>query len=557
MTKSIESSRRCTAAPYGVRPQVFAVAFAALGAMGAAETSLAQSWALPGTTGPGTSAAPAWAQPVINPQTGQQAAPSTGWSIQPGLRLQSTYTNNVTLSPKGQEKSDFFTELTPGLTIRGVSPRAQVLGSVGVTGVWYWNESQYNRIVPGANLRGRLEAIERLAFIEASVLAGPQFASFLGAQPSTTAATAPNTFTQYIYSVSPYIQRRFDAGTSVLLRNDNVWAQASGNTTIRDSYTQQWTGNVDHPLGRFLIAGASYNYNSIEYQNSTPLKNDIARGRLTWRPDPMYQLYATGGYETNNYALGDREGSTYGGGGRWSPTERTNLIADWEHRFFGSSYLYAANHRTRTAAFDVRTSRGVNTFPQLVAGANTINYAAQYDAALAGSITDPIAREAAVNQLLAQLGLPATATTVSGLFNQQIFIQERTEGSVTLTGVRNTAGLTLFQGRTETVPTQANTSGLIAALTTRQRGATLTWNSRLTQTLTLNVTSTRFLNEIVSGGLGVTTGDSTNTIYRAVLSTPLSPRTDVFGGARHYRLDSTVNEAVRETAVFAGLGLRF
>lgn len=554
MTKSIESSRRCTAAPFGVRPRAVVVAIAAVGAVGTAGTSFAQSWALPGTTGPGTSAAPSWAQPVINPRTGQQSAPSTGWSIQPGLRLQTTYTNNVALAPKGQEKGDVVTELTPGLNIRGITPRVQVFGTLGVTGAWFWNESQYNRVVPSANLRGRLEAIERLAFIEASVLAGPQFGSFLGAQPTTSVATSPNTFTQYIYTVSPYIQRRFDGGTSVLLRNDNVWAQASGNTTIRDSYTQQWTAIADHPLNQFLIAGASYNYNSIEYQNSSPLTNDIARGRLTWRPDPVYQLYATGGYETNNYALGDREGATYGGGGRWSPTERTNLIGDWERRFFGSSYLYAANHRTRSAAFDVRRSRGINTFPQLVAGANTINYAAQYDAALAGSIADPVAREAAVNQLLAQLGLPATASTVSGFFSQQVFIQERTEGSVTLTGVRNTAGLTLFQGRTESVPTQ---SGVLTTFNTRQRGATLSWNSRLTQTLALNVTGTRFINEIVSGGLGTTTGDSTNTVYRAVLSTPLSPRTDVFGGARHYRLDSTVNEAVRETAVFAGLGLRF
>ena len=39
--------------------------------------------------------------------------------VMPSLTLQETYSDNVNLAPKGQEKSAFVTEISPGISFRG------------------------------------------------------------------------------------------------------------------------------------------------------------------------------------------------------------------------------------------------------------------------------------------------------------------------------------------------------------------------------------------------------------------------------------------------------
>ena len=48
------------------------------------------------------------------------------WKITPGLDLKETYTDNVRLAPPGHEKSDFITQVNPGISQSGTGPRLKL-----------------------------------------------------------------------------------------------------------------------------------------------------------------------------------------------------------------------------------------------------------------------------------------------------------------------------------------------------------------------------------------------------------------------------------------------
>ena len=60
------------------------------------------------------------------------------------------------------------------------------------------------------------------------------------------------------------------------------------------------------------------------------------------------------GYEDNRYPLSDYGGADLRRRPRWRPTERTSVVANWEHRFFGSSYLFTFDHRTPLSVWNVQ-----------------------------------------------------------------------------------------------------------------------------------------------------------------------------------------------------------
>jgi uncharacterized protein (PEP-CTERM system associated) len=531
---------------------------AAVAAVFAAGTACAQSWALPGPGGPGGPGGIGGMGPgggmFAPPGTPQQGRP---FAVQPSISLQETFTDNVSLAPAGSEKQDLVTQITPRLSVSGVTPRAQVFGTVAVAGLLYANESQFNRTVPSANVRGRLEAIERWFYVDAVALVTQQYQSFFGAQPASIENTSNNRFTSYSYSLAPYVQHRFSSGSTILIRNDNTWTQGSASVgPLANSYSQSWLGNGEVPINKFAL-GASYNRNSLEFDSRSPLITEIERGRVVWRPDESFQAYGSGGHESNNYSAVDRSRPTYGGGFRWRPIERTSLIADWERRFFGSSYFYGLNHRTRTLVFDARASRGLNTFPQSLVTTAPISVGDQLNQSLVTSIPDPIQRQQAVDQLLVQLGLPANFAIPLSSLSQQVTTLQRQDVALTFIGGRNTVTLSVFRSRTEAVSTLQDglAPALIIGSNFKQRGGSLTWSNRISASLSANWTTSRLYSEIVSGAaLGT---DTVSTIHRFNLTTPFGPNTNGFAGLRHVLLTSTAQNGYRENAVIAGLDHRF
>ena len=69
------------------------------------------------------------------------------WKITPRLSLLETYTDNVTLATRGNEKSDFITQINPGVSLTGTGARLKVNANYTMQNLFYANESGPNRTV--------------------------------------------------------------------------------------------------------------------------------------------------------------------------------------------------------------------------------------------------------------------------------------------------------------------------------------------------------------------------------------------------------------------------
>jgi hydroxylaminobenzene mutase len=81
-----------------------------------------------------------------------------------------TFTNNVALAPwsSPDRKSDWITQLTPGLAVSERSAHTRFAGTVSVPLLLYARTSDNNDVLPEVNLTGNVELVPRLLALGAA-----------------------------------------------------------------------------------------------------------------------------------------------------------------------------------------------------------------------------------------------------------------------------------------------------------------------------------------------------------------------------------------------------
>jgi uncharacterized protein (PEP-CTERM system associated) len=477
------------------------------------------------------------------------------WKFEPGIHLQETLTSNVNLSTPAI--ADFVTEITPTLQITEKSPRTSLNGSIAVQGLLYARTgAENNQLYPLANLLGNAELVDRFFFVEAAVNASQQFFSPFGAQPIDIANATNNRYTTVTYRVSPYIQGETSGNITYLLRNNSIWSNLSSTPIeANDSYTSEWVGRVESrrtPLGWT----AEFNLADVKFNNQAPQKTNLGRVALNYDYNPQLHFRADVGYEDNHYPLSDYRGSIYGLGFEWRPTERTSAVANWEHRFFGASYLVKFDHRTPLSAWSFSASRNITSYPQQLAALPAGNVQGILNQLYLSRIPDLTQRQSVIDALIQNQGLPAVLTGPVNLYSQQILLAENVTATVGMLGARNTLFLSLYYLRQE--PISGSGTALPPILggslnNTQQQGASLVWTHNLTSSMVLNLT----LDGSQSKLQEPLTGNTNNGAVRLFLTQPISERTTVFAGARYQISRSDLSPDYNEAAVFAGLNYTY
>jgi uncharacterized protein (PEP-CTERM system associated) len=141
------------------------------------------------------SAAPTWA---------------ANWTIVPSISLRETLTDNVDLSPPGEEQSDLVTEVIPAISIIGEGGRFRLNLNYSFDALLYARTgSANNENRSNLDAFGTLEAVENWLFIDARGVVSQQSISAFGT-PATSAASATANRTQTsTYELSPYLRGRF------------------------------------------------------------------------------------------------------------------------------------------------------------------------------------------------------------------------------------------------------------------------------------------------------------------------------------------------------------
>ena len=471
--------------------------------------------------------------------------------IVPSVSARIDVTDNVDLGPSGNRQTDAVTQITPALSISTQGAHTRLNGTISAPVVIHANGGG-STVNPNVNLAGNTELIRQFLFVDASATVSQQYFSPFGPQPQGLVNATNNRYTAQSYQVSPYIQGEGPNGLSYGLRDGNTWTNASGApTTTNRAYTNQIIGNVTRapqPLGWAL----DYDRTETRFSGQNAWRTEIERASALWQPDPQYQFSASAGYEDDRYTLSSFSGVTYGAGAKWRPNDRTNVDADWEHRFFGTSYHVSVDHRMPLSVWSLSASRDATSTPQqfanLLAGQDVSTMLNQL---FASRFTDPTQRQNFVDQFIRDRGLPSALSSPVALYTQQVTLQEQVQATFGLLGARNSVFFTAFRSRNQAIAGTGieSTVAFPGQNDNTQTGVDISWTYRLTPLYSL-ATSGQLSHAVANESPG---GHSNQGSLSVTLSAPLSPLTSTFVGARYQRFSSDLQSGYYEMAAFAGI----
>lgn len=416
------------------------------------------------------------------------------WTFTPHLGVSETYTDNVSLAPRGQERSDFVTQITPGISLRGVGPRLKLSANYSLQTLFYANEGN-NTINHMLDANGNAELVENLFFLDARAGISQQNISLLGAQAVDNTNTTGNRTDVKTLSLSPYLRKHFGtlATGEARYTHEIVEAEAGGalNSTADRINLRLDSGLAYNRLGW----GLSYYKEKLDFTHFQEVERETYAGRLSYLLRPGLTLVGNGGWESNTYLYSGPkpEGSFWSAGFSWAVTPRTDLNASVGRRFFGNTHAFGFNHRNRRTVWSVNYSQDITTVQSQFFVPSTVDTANFLSRLFSSAIPDPVMRQRFVADLMVQRGIPNQVFNPLNFLSNQTFLEKKLLASVALNGAKNTIVFNLFNQIRDARAIGAVTSPLLgnndfaSSAHIEQRGGSVFWNYRFAPRTSSNV----------------------------------------------------------------------
>lgn len=464
------------------------------------------------------------------------------------------WTSSAELGRVGPQ-DDTVISVRPRIEVRGEGARLRFAGFAALNAVTYAGGTQDNRVLPEADLQAKVEAIERLFFVEAALRATQTVVNPFGIRPD--AASTQNRLSTAQARLSPSIERAIDAQSRFRLRSDHVLTRESGDDGTESAGSgslARYSAVVEQdprPLGWRLEAERS----ETDYdEGALPrLRSDLLRASVERVIAADFVVGIQGGVERNSFVVSDESHTIYGFQLGWRPSDRTLLAATIEERYFGTGWRVAFNHRQPRLAFRVLLSRVLATTPQALLDAPPIeNLAALFDAMFTTRIPDPDERARAVQEFLVRNALPSATLAPLDLFSRRISLVTTRSALVALNGARSSLSLSVFRSTTEDAPDILPAATGSVLDNNVQTGASVVFSHRLTKVT--SASAALDWSRVVT----LTSEDHTRQVSaRVQLGSEIGPKTSVVGGLRWRDIDSSVVASGHERVVFVGIDHRF
>ena len=429
------------------------------------------------------------------------------WKVTPSVDLRETYSDNVRLEADQFAKAQFITDLAPSLLIANNGPRLKLTAAFTTHLYAYSNEridgTNSSQRQLAANARARL--IEDLLFFDAAASIGQQAISSFGPQVANNGYADTNRTEVSTWRVSPYLSHRFGSAATAELRyvRDSV---KSGNVGLGDSTASTVSTSIASGAAfRTLGWGLQASHENLDSTRGGESTADTASAQLNWRVSNTLSLNANRGYDKYDYKAfaGSTAGPSYSLGLVWSPSSRTQLQASAGKRYFGNSYTFDATHRSRHSVWSINYNDAVTTTRGEFLRPVSIDTAALLNGLFAATITDPAARQLAVDAYIRSNNLPALQVQNTNGFSNRYFLQKQFRASAGFNGARTILLFSLNATKRNALSIQQAEINLpgssLAELNdnTRQAGATASLNYRISPrsaaTLMLSKTRTESL----------------------------------------------------------------
>lgn len=409
------------------------------------------------------------------------------WRVTPSLTLSETYSDNVELTVKDDEESDFITEIAPGIALTGRGPRFLLDLGYRLQGLVYAQDGDRNEINHDLAATARAEWIDEFFFTDASANIFQQSASLLGARGVDNNTTDPdNREDVKTFLVSPYIRSRLGSIARYELRYAYDWVDTSGDSLSRSQANRLSASLSSGP--RFVDFGWSLNAQTedIDYEEGRDVRRESVSADASYALTPRFRVLGTVGHEDNDFITLDEkpEGSFWKAGFGWAPTPRTALEATTGERFFGDTYSFALTHNAKQTIWRANYGEEVTTTRSEFFDPSFASNATSLDALLTPAIPDPVQRAETVRRFLLQTGVPASQLDALNFFTEEFFLEKRLEGSVAYNSARHFISVNLFSESRERLSNQAFSTLLVGsdfALSDdiEEHGASGTWSLRL------------------------------------------------------------------------------
>jgi uncharacterized protein (PEP-CTERM system associated) len=374
-------------------------------------------------------------------------------------------------------------------------------------------------------------------------------------------ATTTNKVTTTQYRFSPVLDIRPNESFRIAARSDNIKlvddsSTLTGSTSTATGYFGHHNALVEL-LPRPLGGRVEVDRTDTRYENAITgaLVSDLARAVVNYSFGDRVTVGVRAGVERNNFVIGDRSRAVYGVEMTWRPTERTDLSASVDDRYFGTGGRLVFNHRMPWVAWDLELSRGIVSTPQTLFDLPPTNdVAALLDQLYTTRFPDPVERSRQVQEVIARGGLPASLSQATTVYSQRISLESMGRLRIAYVGTRNSVALTGTWTRLEDAPESGVLATGLAVNNNIQQGIGLTGSRRLTQTVTLKVSLDR--SRIKSLGTATLDQETRQRSMRSDVTVQLAPRTSAYAGLRYTKFMQNA-ASNNENAAFVGIDHRF
>lgn len=488
------------------------------------------------------------------------------WRLSPSVGATATYSDNANQSESDPEDA-LILSVKPGFSLNSTgSRRVQANLTYTLSGVSRFGEDNTSDVYHGLGALGRAELVEDFLFIEGTANVSQTLISLFGSSADAITNDA-NRATTGVYSLSPYIQKRLGTFATVQARYTTGGA-IFGDDAASDSSTNSFSAGLASGT-RFDDLSWGLNYSLRKADNSDGADNttfERATLSLGYALSRKFRVFGTVGEEWNDYVgASDIDGSSYSVGFGWVPTRRVSLEASVGERYFGRTFSFSGNYRTRSTSWYARYSEDVSDITQqLLQDSGRIFWICGPNIFETPDFTPPTGQTGcqgpysglSIAYILAQLGIQVDPAQLVALgladiaLANGVYVLKSMNAGVSWSRGRTGLGISVFDTTRE--------YQLISGAEDRTQGITGTLSYRLTPQSTANGSLSYTRNTANSALLSAADREDDTLSLNLGLNRQFGKD---LGGAlnfRHTQRDSnTANADFDENSVTASVNMRF
>ena len=264
-----------------------------------------------------------------------------GWTIEPSIAVSETYTDNITLAPRGAQESEFVTQLNPGFHIVGAGPRIQASLGYLMRNLFYARDSGRNQTYHALAGTGTAELYKEKFFVKADATYSQSIIDAKRPVPFSNVTVTDNLTNVARADINPYFVQRLGSwatGTLSYTRGFIDYRDVQGENLTRTNSVARLESIPGHHR---LSWRARYENETVDYDSGILIKYKRAALQLGYALTPKTQFLAEGGRESDirrDVLQAKLDANFWNAGFRYSSGEAGEFEARYGRRFFGRTY---------------------------------------------------------------------------------------------------------------------------------------------------------------------------------------------------------------------------